>query len=168
MQCCSVLHFKSLEIVESKGKVEGEREGFTLTFNRFISKCGRLHVAACFSGSCESGSIQRHAAKRGDVKLTDLISSKMLNHKVMRRWQPPASHSSQIAALISSKLACLPCSIQMWKATSVVVGSFLLTLPRNSLDHRVVPVIPTGAGILQSHILHKQFGIFWQCHTTKI
>lgn len=71
-------------------------------------------MAARFSGSCETGAIQCHAAKRGDAELqTDLISSTMLNHKVMGRLQAPASHGSQIAALIPSKLVCLPCSIKM-------------------------------------------------------
>ena len=43
-------------------------------------------MAARFSGSCEIGAIQCHSAKCADAKLqTDLISSKMMNHKVMRR-----------------------------------------------------------------------------------
>lgn len=79
----AMLLYSLFQIIR-KGEKQGEK--MTLTFNRFIFKCWRLHVAACFSGSCETVAIQRHAAKCGDAALqTDLTSSKMLNHKVMRR-----------------------------------------------------------------------------------
>lgn len=130
MQCCSALYLKLL------GKMKSKRRKSRLTFNRFLFKCWRLHVAARFPGCCEAGITQCHVDKCGVAELrTDLISSKMLNHKVIRRWQASASHSSWTAVLVASKLVCLPCSIMMWKVTSMV-GSCILAPPRTSLDQR--------------------------------